>query len=188
MWIQRRSGNGLLSVSRVDRTTGFAYHSQRMNRGQQFALALITAIPLLFFGCSRGDKVVIVEPDDPEMVAAIAKARETLPQFWTTFAQPKSDETHFCLKVKITDKHGTEHFWADNIERKDGKITGTINNDAEIVKSVKLGDRIEIPSADISDWLYERKGKLVGCYTMKAMFKKMPAKEVDEFKSRLADP
>jgi len=142
----------------------------------------------LFAACSKRDKVINVEENDAEMVAAIAKARDTLPHFWQVYEKPARGETNFALKVKITDKKGTEHFWATDIERRDGKIRGTINNDPNIVKSVKLGDRMEIPEADISDWLYLRDGKMIGNQTVKPLFKQMPADEVKQLKAMMADP
>jgi uncharacterized protein YegJ (DUF2314 family) len=123
------------------------------------ALSFALLSPLLT-SCSdsgHNDKVISVAEDDPDMTAAIAKARSLLPQFWQVFDHREHGETDFCLKVKITDKGKAEHFWAMNIERKDGKIFGTINNDLEIVHSVKIGDRIPIPEDDISDWLYYAK-------------------------------
>jgi len=145
------------------------------------ALTLVTA-------CSKEDRVIGVAADDPEMTAAISKARETLPQFWQVFDKPEHGETGFSLKVRITDKRGTEHFWAVDIERRDGKTMGTINNDPDTVTSVKLGDRIEIPEADITDWLYMRDGKMVGNRTLRPLFKQMPAAEVERLKKMLADP
>jgi uncharacterized protein YegJ (DUF2314 family) len=37
----------------------------------------------------------------------------------------------------------------------------------KIVTSVKVGDRIDIPEADITDWSYMRAGKYAGMFTMK---------------------
>ncbi len=142
----------------------------------------------MFTACSKRDKVVNVQDNDPEMVAAIAKARDTLPQFWQVFEKPERGESGFSLKVKITDKKGTEHFWATGIERRDGKIRGTINNDPNIVASVKLGDRIEIPEADISDWLYVRGGKMVGNRTLVPLLKTMPEKEAAGYRKMMAEP
>ena len=130
----------------------------------------------------------MVEDDDPEMLSAIAKARETLPQFWQAFEQRVPGELVFSLKVKITDKKGAEHFWLTEIERRDGQIFGTINNDPNIVSSVKLGDRIPIPEADISDWLYMRDHKMVGNFTLRVLFKQMSADEVSKYKAMMADP
>jgi uncharacterized protein YegJ (DUF2314 family) len=152
------------------------------------AVALGAILMSLFMACSKRDKIVNVEEDDPEMVAAMAEARSTLPQFWEHFDQPQRGESDFSLKVKITDEKGTEHFWATEIERHDGKTMGTINNDPNIVASVKLGDRIEIPEADISDWLYLRDGKMVGNRTLVPLLKTMPAKEAEAYKQMMAEP
>ena len=160
----------------------------RMNRSFHFGLVLSGVLLAFLTACSKRDKVVNVEHDDADMTAAIATARETLPQFWQVFDKREHGESDFALKVKITDKRGTEHFWATDIERPDGKTMGTINNDPNIVASVKLGDRIKIPEADISDWLYMRDGKMVGNHTLKALFKKMPAGEVERLKKIMAEP
>ncbi len=68
---------------------------------------------------------------------------------------------------------------------------GTINNDPEMVKNVKLGDRITIPEADISDWLYHacrwQDGGQPHDYGHSS--NKMPAEEVDWLvEAMLADP
>ncbi len=76
------------------------------------------------------------------MNAAIAKARASLPQFWEVFGNAGHGEKDFSLKVKITDKHGSEHFWLTDIERKDGQLHGIVNNDPDIVKDVKLASSL----------------------------------------------
>jgi len=159
-----------------------------MNRPSFTALLLASICLLASTGCSQRDKVVEVADDDPEMVAAIAKARASLPQFWEVFDRHSEGDSDFALKVKITDANGTEHFWATDLQRSGGKTTGTINNDPNTVKKVKLGDRIEIPEADVSDWLYMRGGKMYGNYTLKPLFKSMPAAEVEKLKAIMAEP
>jgi len=151
-------------------------------------LSLITVVLVVPPACSKRDEVIGVASDDPEMTAAIAKARETLPQFWEVFDKRERGESEFALKVRITDKRGTEHFWATGIERRDGKTMGTINNDPNTVAGVRIGDRIEIPETDITDWLYMRDGKMVGNYTLKPLFRKMPPGEVERLKRMMADP
>jgi len=155
---------------------------------RSFVCLLLLSV-LAFVGCShKDDRTINVADDDPEMLAAIAKARETLPKFWAEFDHPQPKEENFCLKVGIKDGKETEHFWTEKIEKKDAKIFGTIANDPDLVHNVKLGDRIEIPEADISDWFYMRDGKLVGNYTLRVLFKQMPAAEVAKYKALLADP
>jgi uncharacterized protein YegJ (DUF2314 family) len=152
-----------------------------------FCFASSAAVNPLAFGDEK-DKVVDVSRDDAEMNAAIAKARSLLPHFWETQEKPKRGEEHFVLKVGIKGKDRTEHFWLNKIEKKDGKIFGTINNDPNYVLTVKLGQRIEIPPADISDWGYSRGEKMVGYYTVRVLLKTLPAEEAAELKAKIADP
>jgi hypothetical protein len=134
------------------------------------------------------DKAVPVESDDAEMTAAIDKARGLLPHFWQTLDKPQRGEQGFALKVRMTDGSDVEHFWLTPVERKDGRIFGTINNDPNTVKSVALGQRVEVPEADITDWLYIRDDMMIGNYTLRAMFKAMPPAQVRALKKRLGDP
>lgn len=122
------------------------------------------------------------------MNAAIAKARDSLTNFWQAYEKRNHGESDFSLKVKILDKEKVEHFWVGDIERKDGKIFGTINNDPDTVQNVKLGDRLAVNEADISDWLYLQNGKMVGNYTLRVLFKQMPKEEVEKYEQMLADP
>ena len=163
-----------------------------VTRRDKVALGAIL-IALSFAGCSSGggpssDPITSVDENDPEMNAAIAKARADLPNFWRKFEQPGPDDSDFALKVKITDSHGVEHFWLTDLERKDGKITGTVNNDPQTVQNVKLGDRIPIPESDITDWMYMRNGKMHGNGTVRPLLKTMPPEEAARIKAILAEP
>ena len=178
--------NGMHACRPVSRPS--VRHYPKMNRRAGVALVLVGLLLLLFTACSRRDGVINIADDDPEMLAAIAKARDSLPQFWQVFEKRERGETDFALKVKITDKHGTEHFWLTDIERSNGQLHGIINNDPDTVQNVKLGERILIPEADVSDWLYMRDGKMVGNHTLRVLFKSMPAAEVQRYKQIMVDP
>jgi uncharacterized protein YegJ (DUF2314 family) len=154
----------------------------------QIALLLVAVLVTSLIGCAKRDKVAGIGDDDPEMAAAIAKAQGTLPQFWQVFDKREHGESNFVLVVRITDKGRIEHFHTTDFERRDGKTRVTINRDPKIVMSVKSGDRIEIPEADITDWNYMRDGKYVGMATFKARFKRMPAEQVEQAKKMMADP
>jgi uncharacterized protein YegJ (DUF2314 family) len=116
-------------------------------------------------------------------MTSLSPSLRSLITFWQVFERRERGDSDFSLKVKVTDPRGTEYFWVTDIARLDGKIMGTIDNDAMIGASVKLGDRIQISDADISDWLYIRKGKMVGNHTVRPLFKKMPASEVERNKA-----
>ncbi len=154
-------------------------------------LAALLFASIGFVSCSKSsqkDPLISVEDNDVEMNAAIAKARETLPKFWAAFEHPGPGQENFSLKVKITDGKQVEHFWTDHVEKKEGKIFASIDNDPELVHNVKLGDHIEVPEADISDWFYLQDGKMVGNYTIRALFKHMSPEEAAKYKALLAEP
>jgi len=134
------------------------------------------------------DPTFSVSDNDPEMTLAISRARESLPQFWSAFEHRDRGQSDFALKVQIEDSNGIEHFWVTDLRLEDGKIYGVVGNEAEIVASVQLGDEIEVPVEDISDWLYVRDDKMVGNFTLRPLFKQMPPEEVERLKRRLAEP
>ena len=158
-----------------------------VKRTAQIALRLVAVLVTLPTACAKRDKGYF-EDTDPEMAAAIAKAQQTLPQFWQVFDKRERSESNFVLVVRITDKGRIEHFHSTDFERRDGKTMVTISHQPKIVASVKQGDRIEIPEADITDWHYMRDGKYVGMFTIKPRFKYMPADQVEQLKKVMADP
>jgi|EndMetStandDraft_3_1072993.scaffolds.fasta_scaffold50294_4 uncharacterized protein YegJ (DUF2314 family) len=126
---------------------------------------------------------------DPEMEAAKAQARASLGHFWEKFAAPGADEGGFAIKVALPyGANSTEHIWTKDIERKEGRISAVINNVPRDVKTVRLGERIEVAEAQISDWMYLRAGKMVGNYTMRPLLKRMPPQDAARYRAMLADP
>lgn len=135
------------------------------------------------------DKVIFVEEDDPEMAAAIAKARATLDEFWRQHEKPDQGVTHLVLKVRIPHEPGKgapyEHFWLSDIKRGSPILSGAIDNDPNFAKGVVLGQRYSFGEADISDWSYTRNGKIVGNQTLRVLLKKMPADQAAQYRAML---
>src|SRR5687768_17194917 len=93
------------------------------------------------------DDVIDFARDDAEMNAAIAKARESLPAFWSRFADPAANEADFSLKLGISDDVGTEHFWCGEIEGDAGAATCVISNEPVNVFTVSYGERVAVDPA-----------------------------------------
>jgi uncharacterized protein YegJ (DUF2314 family) len=130
-----------------------------------------------------------VPNEDQEMNEAKDKARASLEHFWEKFTNPGPDDTGFAIKVALPHgRNNTESIWTKDIERKDGKISAVINNVPRDVKTVHLGQRIEVAEAQISDWMYMRAGKIVGNYTMRPLLKRMPPQDAARYRTMLADP
>ncbi|NHZ33151.1 YegJ family protein [Massilia rubra] len=151
-------------------------------------MKLSAILALLLFTATAnaqiGDRAVMIANENKDMAAAIVKAQGSLDSFLAIYAKPPAGADLFRLKVKVTDKNGSEHFWVMPFKQTKTGFTGTIANDPDIVESVENGDEITFKRADISDWGYVQNGKQKGSFTVCAMFKSMPAKEVKQYREQ----
>lgn len=132
--------------------------------------------------------VISVAEDDPEMVAAIRKARSTLPYFWHRFKSPGQGEESFMIKVMIQDSYGIEHFWCGRLKKEKDSIECTIANEPGKVRSVAFGQVIRPEQKQITDWMFRRNGYIHGNFTMRVLIKRMPPDRADYYRSMLAEP
>lgn len=166
----------------------------RMMRRLSVSLSRLTLIVLLGFAASvaafaQDSSYIRIPNATTEMEQAKAKARATLPQFWERLDKPGANEDSFGVKVALPyGDNSTEHIWTKNVERMDGKIFGVINNRPRDVKTVRLGQRIEITESQISDWTYMRSGKIVGNFTLRPLLDKMPPADAARYRAVLAEP
>jgi len=134
--------------------------------------------------------VIGVPSNDAEMNAAIEKARVSLATFWASYASPKSDEHDHALKVRFpTSGSGSEHIWVANVKKlADGTFAGHLANQPLDLAGKNEGDPVEFKAADISDWMFMRKDKIVGGETLRAMFKSMPKEDADALRAQMETP
>jgi len=110
------------------------------------------------------DEVAIVAKNDPVMAATMRKARETLPDSLAIAAAPKPGMTNFAVKGAIHQGNDTEYFW--NPFNNDNEwFSGRINNEPDLIRSVKLGQTIAFERSEIVDWIYQDDGKMKGNHT-----------------------
>ena len=123
------------------------------------AMMMALAMPAVLM--AQDSSYIKVPNADPEMETAKAQARASLGHFWERLANPGEGENGFAIKVALpSGANNTEHIWMKDVERKDGRISAVINNVPRDVKTVRLGERIEVAEPQISDWLYMRAGKM----------------------------
>ena len=106
--------------------------SMRRGCSHEFCLAMrvkcavlvavvVVAIPCISAAPARAEDhspVIDVPTTDPEMAAAIARARATLPAFWASYEAPKPSETGHSLKVRFpTSPRNGEHIWMMDVKR-----------------------------------------------------------------------
>ena len=133
--------------------------------------------------------IVDVRTGDPEMNAAIARARGTLPTFWASYESPKPSEAGHSLKVHFLTRRGGEHIWMAEVKKKpDGTYTGLFANEPRDLPGKRAGDLVKFTEADISDWMFMRNGKIVGGETIKPTLKSLPKADADALRARMEQP
>ena len=125
--------------------------------------------------------VTYVEESDPQMTAAINKARATVDQFIAALHNPTDAQADFSIKLPVSDGEQVEHMWLSDVRYAEGKFTGQIANEPLELTTVALGDDAEIPRDQISDWMYVDNGRLMGGYTIRRLRDSMPPDERREF-------
>lgn len=155
------------------------------------ALAAIVILGSPMMGArAQEDRTVNVRSTDAEMNAAIAKARASLPTFWTSYEGHKPSENGHSLKVRFAnpDNDG-EHIWMAEVQKRaDNSYSGRLANTPEHLAGKRLGDVVEFKDADISDWMFMRNGKIVGGETIRILLKELPKADADALRARLETP
>jgi len=130
------------------------------------------------------DQIAEVSSNDPDMDAAVRKAKTTLPEFIALIRAPRRTMTNYAVKVRISDQNGNEFFWVGRPREKNGHFIGRINNVPRLVKNVQQDQLISFKQSDILDWLYVENDRMVGNFTACALLKKELPVEQAEFKKK----
>ncbi len=111
-----------------------------------------------------------LSPEDPLLLDAIQKARQSLPRMEELFAQRPRDT---YVKVTIDDKQGDPvHLWGQLLQLEEGMMRFKPMNQP-LGETDLLPETLERPLADLEDWQVElADGKIHGGYTITVMFKK----------------
>src|SRR5262249_37621504 len=149
-----------------------------MNRRLIAVLAVLVFFSVTDFGVAADD-IKSVASDDPEMVAAIKKARETLPMFFNALAHPKPSQKSFLLKVVFRQRAEVEHIGLPDLVLSGKKANGVVADEPG-TRGLRFMQRVSFDPADITDWMFIEDGKLVGGYTTRLLRERMSAEERKE--------
>jgi uncharacterized protein YegJ (DUF2314 family) len=151
------------------------------------SLLSISCVTLEAFLTGEVGNFIHVVSDDSEMNMAIQRARDTLPLFIADFQDPQPDQTEFSLKVRFPYDDGAnwEHLWVSDLTYSEGVFTGLVWNEPLRVRSLHIGDEVQVDPADISDWMIIQDGKMLGGFTIYAIRDKLPEHQREEFESEI---
>ena len=154
------------------------------------AVLAVLGSPTMGVRAEDRSPVIDFRNGDPEINAAIAQARATLPKFWASYEAPKSSETGHSLKARFPYPNNSgEHIWMADVKKiADGRYSGRFANAPRHLPGKRAGDSAEFREADISDWMFLRNGKIVGGETIRPMLKLMSKADADALRARMETP
>lgn len=121
-----------------------------------------------------------VEDNDPELAAAEAKARASLPEFISELQNEQTKTTGqvtFSIKTSFPANDSAEHMWVDVEKFEQGVFFGTLGNDPIYAKNLKIGDAVQVKQDAVEDWIImDDAGNMRGGYTAKLLMEREEAK------------
>lgn len=124
--------------------------------------------------------------DDPAMQAATERARATFKYLWRELTWehrriiPGLDVS--AVKAMFADDGApaehAEHMWLGDVEFDGDTIGATLLNAPHRVRSVREGDRVELPVDRLEDWMYAMRGRVYGAFTVQVIRGRMKPAEL----------
>jgi len=131
------------------------------------------------------DELLLLPKNDPDMAAAMIKARATLAEFLATMKKPTASMRGFAVKVALREGKDLEYVWITPFEKKDGAFSGVVGNTPRAVRSVKRGQTHDFVEREIVDWLYMDGDKMKGNFTSCPLLKNEPPAQAKAVIDRL---
>lgn len=180
--LPRFRGGGDIQASRVMKASIFLKIGLVVST---FAAVGCSAEPTAF---DVPETMTFSDPDASAMIAAGQAVQNTLPNFLKTTENPPVEWTSFSVKVAFETRDDShEHIWVDHVARKDDGYSGVLANEPYAVDGLSLGDEVAFKYTDISDWQYEKDGRLHGNYTTRAMLGNMTPEQRTRILSLLSE-
>jgi uncharacterized protein YegJ (DUF2314 family) len=122
-----------------------------------------------------------VADQDREMRTAVGHARSSVGQFIRALRAKRPGDTNFMVKKPFRQGDRTEHLWLTGLTFTGHRFHGRVDNRPRLIKGLKLGSYCSVEPGEITDWAYLHEGKLVGGYTMRALYARLSPKQQKEF-------
>lgn len=111
--------------------------------------------------------------DDPEINAAIDKARRTLPRFVSIHQSRREapEDLEFLALAAVEDgAGGHEYRWLTDVKLTPDAITGVLTEEGAETSSYKQGDTYRAEPDSIADWMVTTaSGAVIGGYTLRVV-------------------
>lgn len=133
------------------------------------ALVAIFVGPMIANRARQGVKPMDGQPGvyesnrDPEIAAAVMRAKKELPKF--ILALKEHPDAEFAINAKFLTPQGPEQLWVRVDTYEKGVFRGELASEPVGLKEKKKGDPVEVVESNVSDWTYKLDGKTEGGFT-----------------------
>ncbi len=100
------------------------------------------------------------------MQDAIRNARRDVDRLLLALQSPKSEQSHFAIKVAFSEGAFIEHMWLVDLQYDSGMLIGKLANRPELIKDVAEGQTYATTPEELSDWYFFENGEIIGGYTL----------------------
>ena len=156
------------------------------------AAALLAAAPVVILHAEDSANLKQIPAGDPEMAAAAAKARVGLDDFFAKLDSPPPGTQNYSVKIGIIDKGdgiaftkseaGAEYFWVGNLRREGDGFVGTLGNEPQVIRNVRMDQDLTFAKDDVFDWMYIKDNKIVGNITSCPLLLRGPKEELEFYR------
>jgi uncharacterized protein YegJ (DUF2314 family) len=100
--------------------------------------------------------------------AAVAEAQERLPEFVAALRQQSGER--FSLRAGFkTWNNRIEQLWLDEVQLADDGFSGVLADRPRAVVGIRVGQRLLVEAAQVTDWAFMRDGRQLGAFTQRAL-------------------
>lgn len=140
----------------------------------------ILLVSFLAYSAARNpvpDTTISVSADDPEMLAAMNKAQETLSVFINALNAPASRERQLLVKARFIEGDEVEHMWIADLSMQGNSFNGVLADEPVRIKKLKFKQPISVTRDQISDWMIIHDGVAKGSFTTRVLLNRMPPEQ-----------
>lgn len=114
------------------------------------------------------EETVSAQASRDPMAEAIERARASIGSFFGALRLPRRGQTDFQIQAVFEDGGQREQIWLSDLNFSTRPATGIVSTRPRL-KSIAYRKRVPFRPEQMSDWMYNDNGRLVGGFTMRVL-------------------
>ena len=110
---------------------------------------------------------------------------DTIPEFRALLRLPGEANALVAVKTRLTDGDQAALVWLMLIKPTSRGFLASVFEIPPSFTTVQIGDKFEVPDAELSDWMYNMGGILHGGFSLRGQREQLPPEQRDAFDERI---